>query len=114
MLSIVIPALNEEEALPSTLARTLAAAKALRASSGMEVEVLLVDDGSQDGTAQIARSFEGVRVLSHGINRGYGAAIKTGFSAAKGEWLGFLDADGTCDPLSFTGLIKELRRQRAD
>ena len=105
MLSIVIPALNEEEALPSTLARTLAAAKALRSSSGMEVEILLVDDGSQDRTAEIARSFAGVRLLSHGTNRGYGAAIKTGFSAAKGEWLGFLDADGTCDPEFFARLL---------
>src|SRR5688572_31349454 len=93
--SIVVPAYNEQGAVVATLERALEAARGLDVGP---VEVILVDDGSTDKTAELAAGVPGVRVLRHERNRGYGAAIKTGFAAAKGSWLGFLDADGTCDP----------------
>ena len=66
--------------------------------------MLVVNDGSRDKTAEIAAGIEGVRLISHPKNRGYGAALKTGFNAATGELIGFLDADGTYPPEYFPKL----------
>lgn len=117
LLSIVIPAYNEEDAIGDTVRRTLAAGRALAGDAALGVsgvEVIVVNDGSRDATARIARGIDGVRVIDHPVNRGYGAAIKTGFDAARGEWLGFLDADGTCDPEFFSVLLRISREQRLD
>lgn len=114
-LSIVIPAWNEEAGIGAIVTRTLAARSQIMAQSGVAgVEVIVVDDGSRDRTAEIARGFAEVRVISHPANRGYGAAIKTGFAEATGELLGFLDADGTCDPVFFGTLCATLRDTGAD
>jgi glycosyltransferase involved in cell wall biosynthesis len=116
ILSIVVPAYNEEESVASTLRRCVAASARLTGSGlGVgEVEVILVDDGSRDRTRELACSVEGVRVLGHPGNRGYGAAIKTGFAEARGDLLGFLDADGTCDPEFFAELLRLLRDKDLD
>jgi len=108
IFSIVIPAYNEEEAVLDILRRSLAAAAEMKASGlGLDdVEVILVNDGSRDKTGELARSVPGVIVIDHPVNKGYGAAIKTGFRAARGEWLGFLDSDGTCDPRFFADLLR--------
>ena len=70
-----------------------------------DVEVIVVSDGSTDGTAAIAREWAArhtaVRVIEFETNRGYGAAIKEGFRQATDDLLSFLDADGTCDPKWF-------------
>lgn len=114
-LSIVIPALNEEGAIGATLARCLEAREHIRKRGGVDdVEVLVVSDGSTDGTEQIACSFPEVTVLVFERNRGYGAAIKCGFDFATGDLLGFLDADGTCDPRIFADLCLALERGPAD
>jgi hypothetical protein len=114
-LSIVIPALDEEEAIADTIKRCLAARAAIVAESPVaEVEVLVVNDGSSDRTEEIARGFSEVTVLGYDRNRGYGAAIKSGFAHARGEWLAFLDADGTCDPRFFAPLCRALEEQGAD
>jgi len=67
---------------------------------------LVVDDGSRDKTAESAGQIEGVRLIRHPINKGYGAALKTGFSQAQGELIGFMDADGTYPPEYFPALCK--------
>ncbi|MFA6315894.1 MAG: glycosyltransferase family 2 protein [Elusimicrobiota bacterium] len=114
-LTIVLPAYNEEEALPSALKQCLDAEEALRRETGLDaVEILVVDDGSKDATRRIAAGFERVRVVSHPVNRGYGAALMTGFAAARGGLLAFMDADGTIDPLCFIDLHRELVRTGAD
>lgn len=107
IFSIVIPAFNEELSVQDILKRCLAAAARIRSAElgFSEVEVLLVNDGSTDRTEEFSRAVPGARVLAHAAKRGYGAAIKTGFSAAKGDWLGFCDADGTCDPEFFHDLL---------
>jgi glycosyltransferase involved in cell wall biosynthesis len=98
-LTIVIPALNEEEAIGGTIARCLAARERIKAAAGLtDVEVVVVSDGSTDRTAEIARGFEDVHLIVFEQNRGYGAAIKEGFRQGTGTLVSFLDADGTCDP----------------
>ncbi|MBI3549000.1 MAG: glycosyltransferase family 2 protein [Elusimicrobia bacterium] len=114
--SIVIPAYNEEEAVTGILKRSLAASASIRAGGlGVdEVEVILVSDGSSDRTEELARAVSGVRVIGYPKNRGYGAAIKTGFSESKGEIVGFIDADGTCDPEFFADLIRLMQKEKLD
>ena len=94
-LSIVIPAWNEEDGIRDICERTLAVRPALAAVGVDGLELIVVDDGSSDKTAAVAESIPGVRLLRHAQNGGYGAALKTGWAAATGEWCGFLDADGT-------------------
>ena len=110
VLSIVIPALNEEDAIGDTLRRCLAASDQIASEAGLAgVEVLVVSDGSSDRTEEIALGFPQVTVLTFERNRGYGAAIKTGWEHAQGDLLGFLDADGTCDPGVFVGLCRAVQ-----
>ena len=107
-LTIVIPALNEEQAIRSTVERCLAARQQICREGGVQqVSVLVVSDGSTDSTAQIARSC-GVEVIEFPINQGYGAAIKAGWAHGGGGLLGFLDADGTCDPVYFGRMCREI------
>jgi glycosyltransferase involved in cell wall biosynthesis len=104
-LTIVIPALNEEQAIGSIIERCLAARPPIVAGSPIdETEIIVVSDGSTDRTAQIAAGYKDIRVIVFERNRGYGAAIKRGFEEGTGELVGFLDADGTCDPNFFANL----------
>jgi len=115
VLSIVIPALNEEDAIGATLQRCLDARESIREQGGLsDIEFIVVSDGSTDRTEEIARGFSGVTVLAFPENRGYGAAIKHGFDNASGELLGFMDADGTCDPHFFGALCGRLKTDDAD
>lgn len=115
VLTIVIPALNEEEAIGDTLRRTLEARSYITANSPVrDVDVVVVSDGSSDRTEEIAKGFEDVTVLVFEKNRGYGAAIKCGFEHGRGDLVSFLDADGTCDPKIFADLCRALEEQRAD
>lgn len=115
ILSIVIPAYNEEEAIASTVQRCLDARSAIcRAGRLEEVEIIVVSDGSHDRTAEIAQSFADIRVIVFEKNRGYGAAIKEGFAQSKGTLVGFLDADGTCDPLYFAHMCRVAGSDGAD
>jgi hypothetical protein len=114
-LSIVIPAYNEEDAIDDILRRCLEARGPLARALGLSgVEVVLVNDGSRDKTLEKASKWTEARVVTHPVNRGYGAALMTGFRAATGELVGFLDGDGTCDPLAFEGLVQALRERKAD
>jgi len=115
VLSIVIPALDEEVVIAQTLRRCLDARAAIAAEAGVErVEILVVNDGSSDRTEEIARSFDEVSVLGFDENRGYGAAIQSGFAHASGDLLGFLDADGTCDPAQFAPMCRAIDAAPAD
>jgi glycosyltransferase involved in cell wall biosynthesis len=98
MLSVVLPALNEEHGIADIIGRLERVHGALGAVGVPDIEVIVVDDGSSDRTAEVAAESPIVRVVRHHTNRGYGAAIKTGFSAARGELLAFMDADGTYPP----------------
>jgi len=106
MLSVVIPAYNEEQGISAIAQRVLAMRDDLSQVGIRELELLVVDDGSRDRTAQVAGGISGVRLIRHPRNRGYGAALKTGFSQARGELIGFLDADGTYPPEYFPQLCQ--------
>ncbi len=97
-LSVVVPAYNEEGAIASVLRRILALRLPLEQRGLAGPEVIVVDDGSRDRTAEIAASLPGVEVVRHRSNRGYGAALKTGLARAAGDLVVFLDADGTYPP----------------
>jgi len=115
-LAIVIPAYNEEACIGATVERCLEARNAILQSTPVDaVDIIVVSDGSTDQTEQIARSYEPeVRVVAFPENRGYGAALKKGFSVTDAELLGFLDADGTCDPFQFVTLVNGLLEDGAD
>ncbi|MFA9401826.1 MAG: glycosyltransferase family 2 protein [Anaerolineales bacterium] len=104
MLSVVIPAYNEEDGIEEITNRVLAVQPALEDKGVDELELIVVDDGSRDQTAEIASQIEGVTLVQHPTNRGYGAALKTGFSMSNGDLIGFLDADGTYPPEYFPEL----------
>jgi hypothetical protein len=107
---VCIPALNEAESLPAVLAEVPTAV------AGLRTHVLVIDDGSRDGTAAVARSL-GAHVVSHPMNSGQGAALQTGYLVA--ERLGVdvvvtLDADGQHDPEQMDRLVEPIVADRAD
>lgn len=106
ILSVVIPAYNEENGIKEIAERVLAVEPALKKSGVERMELLVVDDGSKDRTAEVAEAIPGVSLIRHPKNKGYGAALKTGFSKASGELIGFLDADGTYPPEYFPQLCQ--------
>ena len=106
VLSVVIPAYNEENGIAQIIRRVLGVQDDLALVGIHQLEVLVVDDGSRDRTAQVAGGIEGVRLIRHTHNQGYGAALKTGFRLAQGDLIGFLDADGTYPPEYFPRLCE--------
>ena len=91
MISFVLPALNEHEGIADTIKECFEAAAALELN---DIEVVVVDDGSTDGTGDIARK-AGATVVRHPAPGGYGRALKAGIEAAKHDTIVILDADGT-------------------
>jgi len=104
--SVVIPAFNEEKGIADIIHRVLAVKEDLMQVGIEHLELLVVDDGSFDHTATIVEKIHGVWLIRHPKNRGYGAALKTGFSSASGDLIGFLDADGTYPPEYFPQLCR--------
>jgi len=90
-LSVIIPAYNEEHGIGLVLKQVYQALS----ESGLQFEVIIVDDGSEDQTVTIANEVGFARVIRHRFNRGYGAAIKTGIRNAQHELICITDADGT-------------------
>jgi glycosyltransferase involved in cell wall biosynthesis len=114
-LSIIIPAFNEESSIAAIIRRTAATAPEIKKIHGLDfVEIIVVNDGSSDKTFEIARKEKGVSIITYEKNRGYGAAIKAGFRFSRGDIVGFLDADGTCDPAFFIELCAPILRGEAD
>lgn len=98
-LSVVLPAKNEQEAVGQTVERIVRA--------WPQAEVIVVDDGSSDATAQVAEA-AGARIIRHPYSKGNGAAIKTGARAASGDIIVFMDADGQHDPAHIQALLDKL------
>lgn len=105
MLSAIIPAYNEE----STLGEVVGLLKKLN----VEKEIIVIDDGSTDNTYNVARNL-GVRVIRHEKNKGKGAAIHTGFNAAKGDTVIIQDADLEYSPEDIPALLEPIETGKAD
>jgi hypothetical protein len=110
-LTIVVPAFNEAHRLADGIKRFNAAADA-GAVDIRSTEVLVIDDGSTDGTAQTARDLlthlPHHRVITHAGNRGKGAAVRTGVSQARGAYTAYMDADMAIDPRAIPLLLEGL------
>jgi hypothetical protein len=106
--------LNEEDGIADIIRRVLGVEASLPDAGVEGLELLIVDDGSRDRTAEVVRTFPAVRLIRHPVNRGYGAAIKTGFKHARGELLAFLDADGTYPPEHLPDLCRVAIARNAD
>lgn len=110
-LSIIIPAYNEEKTIAGVLS-------ALLREIPETHEIIVVDDGSHDRTAEIAETFcqehPAVSVLRQPKNRGKTAALKAGFAASTGDIVLIQDADLEYDPVDIPGLIEPIQRGKAD
>ena len=115
-LVIAIPAYNEEQSIDPIIERSLAARQHIISSSPIdEVDIAVVSDGSTDHTLEIAKKHEKqINVIAFAQNRGYGAAIQEAWRQSDADILGFLDADGTCDPRFFSTLCNTLEKEQAD
>jgi glycosyltransferase involved in cell wall biosynthesis len=111
VLSIVIPAYNEERFIGTLLERILAVDVA---ALGLEREVIVVDDCSTDRTAEIASSFPTVRLHRQARNGGKGAAVRAGIDLSTGTYLLIQDADLEYDPADHLPMLRELLAGRAD
>ncbi|MBT4139419.1 MAG: glycosyltransferase family 2 protein [Candidatus Latescibacteria bacterium] len=102
LVSIIIPAYNEENAIVETIEQV----RAVMSASQYDYELIIVNDGSTDQTGEKAR-IAGARVLNHEVNQGYGAGLKTGIVAAQGDWIVIPDADGTYPNERIPDLLSE-------
>lgn len=122
-ISAVLPAYNEEANLEEVVERTSQALAACARTS----EIIVVDDGSQDGSAAVLErlkaAYPTLRVVRHPTNRGYGAAVRSGFLAARLPWVFMMDADNQFDPAELALLLRHAgeadivtgyRKQRRD
>ena len=112
-LSVIIPVYNERTTLREVLARV--------ARAPMAKEVIVVDDGSDDGTRKILERLsedsgfpDELRIFFHSRNRGKGAAVRTGMAQARGDWILIQDADLEYDPGDYPQLLAPLLDGRAD
>ncbi len=113
LLSVVVPVYNERDTLAEIVRRIQ---RSDLSAFGMEKEILLVDDGSTDGTRELLPGLAevpGVRVLLHPKNRGKGAAVRTGLEAARGDITLVQDADLEYDPRDYIILLKPIIEGRA-
>ncbi len=114
-LSVLVPLYNEEEFIATLLERVLSAPL----PDGMTREVIVVDDGSRDGSAEAVEAFatrfpDIVRLVRHDRNRGKGAAVRTAIEHARGEFVVIQDADLEYDPGEYRTLLKPLVEGKAD
>jgi glycosyltransferase involved in cell wall biosynthesis len=110
LLSIVVPAYNEERTIAAVIERVRAEL------ASYQIEIIVVDDCSSDGTADVLRPLEGdgLRVVRHERNQGKGAALRSGFAVAAGDILAVQDADMEYDPVDLPSLLAPILEGHAD
>ena len=110
-LSVIVPVYNER----TTLVEVLRRMRAVELPDGIDREIIVVDDGSTDGTREVLRQLgdSTVRVILHDGNRGKGAAVRTGIGVANGDYILIQDADLEYDPEDWPTMIAPVQRGRA-
>lgn len=112
-LTLVVPCYNEESTLALCVERIL-----MLRSETLNLEIIIVDDCSDDRSLEIARELEEqipeVRALNHQVNQGKGAALRTGFQCATGDFVGIQDADLEYEPIEYLKLLAPLLKNEAD
>jgi len=110
-LSVIVPVFNER----TTLVEVIRRMRAVELPDGIEREIIVIDDGSTDGTRDVLRQLgdSTVRVLKHETNRGKGAAVRTGLQVASGDYILIQDADLEYDPEDWPKMIAPVQRGRA-
>jgi len=109
-LSIIIPVYNEKNTIETIIGKV----KAVDLGTGTEKEIIVVDDGSKDGTREILKRISGIRYIFHENNLGKGGAIKTGFQNATGDILIIQDADLEYDPEDYKKILAPILNGQAD
>lgn len=108
-LSVVIPAYNEAATIADTIERVKTAE-----IGPLDLEIIVVDDGSTDRTGEILGAMSGIRTVFHERNRGKGGAVKTGFRAATGDVLLIQDADLEYDPGDYKTVLQPILEGRVE
>lgn len=113
-LSVFFPAFN----LESQIAETVEKASKTVPKMAEKYEIIVINDGSKDNTAKVLSKlkskYKNLKIITHKINRGYGAALKSGFYGSKYSWIAFTDADGQFDVSELPKLIIKQRETDAD
>lgn len=108
-LSIIIPSYNEKDTIRELIAQVQGVVL-----QDIEKEIIVIDDGSTDGTRDILRDIDGIKYIFHDKNQGKGGALKTGFQATEGDIILIQDADLEYDPYEYNRLIAPIVSNRAD
>jgi dolichol-phosphate mannosyltransferase len=113
LLSVIVPCYNERSTLAQCVERVLAIQ-----SDDLALDIIIVDDCSRDGSLALAKELleqhSQITILCHSVNKGKGAALRTGIVAAKGDFVTFQDADLEYDPQDFKRMLVPLKQDEAD
>jgi glycosyltransferase involved in cell wall biosynthesis len=114
-LSVFFPCYNEEKNIQNTVSKAISTLQKIAS----KWEVILINDGSKDNTAQVLEKIKKqypkqIKIITHNPNRGYGAALKSGLYNAKYNWITFTDSDGQFDFSEIKKLIKKQQSTKTD
>ncbi len=108
--SIIIPCFNEE----GTIKQTIEGLKGYLSTNSLDAEIIVVNDASVDSSLDILKKIDGIKIISHSNNRGYGASLKNGTRNATNDWVMFFDADGQHKPEYILDALNELKNKKCD